>query len=76
MIIGDICPAGNYCGIGSTFPTHCLPGTYSNTTMNERVSTHCYSFHIVAIAIAITTTTITDVVISLIIIVIIIMFHL
>ena len=36
-ITGDECPAGSYCPSGSFTPTPCPPGTYSNTTRNEKV---------------------------------------
>lgn len=35
IIIGDICPTGHYCGIGSTAPTPCQSGYYLNSTGND-----------------------------------------
>jgi hypothetical protein len=38
-LIGDICPPGAYCPVGSNAPTPCPNGTYSNTTQAISIST-------------------------------------
>jgi hypothetical protein len=33
---------GNWCGLGSAYPTQCVPGTYSNSSRNEEVNIHTF----------------------------------
>jgi len=36
--LNDVCPPGHYCSKGSSSPTACPPGTYSNSTQRNSVS--------------------------------------
>lgn len=37
-VVGDTCPVGYYCPMGSSFPSACPPGTFSNSTGNTNLN--------------------------------------
>lgn len=36
-LLGDVCPKGTYCPMGTAFPQPCPPGYYSNSTGNTGI---------------------------------------